>query len=247
VFRILTGKKIDALNKRTAPPLVAVAYGPKDTAGKEDTRFRGIGKPRDADQETPLTLKTVIDFYDTVHLGDSNPLKVFIFNTAKNAKDTEERIKDIIAKEPQKKFETENLYAKEQDPAKILIQFFAPYFAILPASRIVEVPAGGVAVSTHTVAPIIRDPSIGLNKIQNILISFGQVLSTNGTAKTIHLSSMDYYVNVEKSYLSIDKEKAINAQDKIRNIATIAGIATAILTGVSILITILINLGILII
>ncbi len=53
VFRIMTSKKIDTLDKKTAPALVPIVIGPKDTAGKEGSRYRG-GKSRDADQETPL-------------------------------------------------------------------------------------------------------------------------------------------------------------------------------------------------
>ncbi|NVM55172.1 MAG: hypothetical protein HWN66_15810 [Candidatus Helarchaeota archaeon] len=242
VFALLSRVKIRSLNKKSKPMPTQINLGPKVTPEHEDTEWSGIEKSRGmrgiGEVVVPLSLKTVVGFFDKVYIGETYACKIFLFNTAKNASQADTLIKGIMAKDEQKKFETDTLYAKDQEPVKVKIQIFGPNFTISPTTRTVEVPAGSLVVSTHLIAPKNDDPPMNIiGKTQTLLISFDQLFDESET----HLGSIDYRVEVEKAIIPTEIESEITSQEKISYLSTAAGAATAILT---ILTTILALLGI---
>ena len=140
-----------------------------------------------------------------------------------------------MAKDQQKKFATDTLYAKDQEPVKVKVQIFAPNFEVSPPERTIEVPAGATATSTHLIAPIssgFSDKILG--KRQAILISFEQVLkdatAEGAVAELLHLGSLDYDVKVEKAVIPVEIETEIKTQQKISYVSTAATAVTGILT-----------------
>ncbi|MHA1651086.1 MAG: hypothetical protein ACTSYB_12895 [Candidatus Helarchaeota archaeon] len=235
-FLILSSKKIDTLKKKTTPPPTEVIYGPKLAEDRPpDSEWDAIEKSRGTGVTTiPIILKTVVGFYDTVYIGESYSCKIFLFNTAKNAQNAETIIQGLMAKDQDKRFATDTLYAKDQEPVKVKIEIFAPNFTVTPSTRIVEVPAGATATSTHLIAPInsgLNDKILG--KRQAILVSFEQILGENENVEEYHLGSLDYHVKIEKAVIPVEIETELKTQEKISYISSAAGAVTAILTIVT--------------
>ncbi|HUX98819.1 MAG TPA: hypothetical protein VMV49_04650, partial [Candidatus Deferrimicrobium sp.] len=128
---------------------------------------------------------------------------------------------------------TDTLYGKEQEPAKIKVEIFAPNFNISPSSRILEIPAGGVASSTHVIAPLTDIKTTILGKKQIILVSFNQLLREAGVTEEIHLGSLDYSVQIEKAAVPVQIETEIKTQEKIKYVSTAAGAVAAVITAVA--------------
>ncbi|NVM29960.1 MAG: hypothetical protein HWN65_14050 [Candidatus Helarchaeota archaeon] len=241
-FIIFSKFRVNALNKKSKPMPKSITLGPKTTADKPDTGWSGIDKKRGmrgiSDKAIPLALKTVVGFFDTLYIGDTYSCKIYLFNTAKKAEEADTIMKGILQRDEQKKFETDTLYAKEQEPVKIKIDVFGPNFIISPTSRIVEVPAGSLVISTHLIAPINTDPpSAIIGKSQSILISFDQVFDD---ATQTHLGSIDFNVQVEKAIIPTEIAGEIKTQERISYLSSAAGAATAVLT---VLTTVLALLG----
>ncbi|MHA1266091.1 MAG: hypothetical protein ACTSRS_12740 [Candidatus Helarchaeota archaeon] len=240
---VFSKRRITSLKQVTKPPPKTVTIGPKLTKDQQDDTFRGIDKSRGlrgiGDMIIPIAVKSVVGFYDTVYIGDTYAVKIYLFNTSKNAEQADVLINGILDKDAQKKFETDTLYAKDQDPVKLKVQVLGPNFIITPESRIVEIPAGALIVSTHLVSPKTDMTMIG--KSQTLLINFNQILEEGDTIDEMHLGSIDFHVNLEKSIIPEEVESEIKTQEKIRYISSAAGAATAILTVVT---TILALLGI---
>jgi hypothetical protein len=233
-FIILSSRKVDTLKKTTNPEPVQVMYGPKAATDEPDSGMGRIEKSRGTETGViPLIVKTVVGFYDTIYIGESYTCKIFIFNNAKNADSQEKSIDTIMKKELQKKFTTDTLYGKEQEPAKIKLEIFAPNFNISPSSRTLEIPAGGVATSTHVIAPLTDIKTTVLGKKQIILVSFNQVLGEAGATEEIHLGSIDYSVQIEKAAIPVQIESEIKTQEKIKYVSTAAGAVAAIITAVA--------------
>ncbi|MFX1296756.1 MAG: hypothetical protein ACFFD2_18110 [Promethearchaeota archaeon] len=235
-FIILSSRKMGILKKKITPEPVKTVFGPKLADERPpDSELDSIEKSRGAGTSVvPIILKTVVGFYDTVYIGDSYSCKVYLFNTAKNAENAEAIINGLMAKDQQKKFATDTLYAKDQEPVKIKVEIFAPNFEISPPYRIVEIPAGATATSSHIIAPInsgFSDKILG--KRQAILISFDQVLREGDVVEELHLGALDYNVKIEKAIIPIELESEISSQEKVSYISTAAGAVTAILTIVT--------------
>lgn len=216
----------------------SITLGPQATADKPDSGWSSIDKKRGlrgiSDVKIPIALKTVVGFFDTLYIGDTYSCKIYLFNTAKKAEEADKLMKGIIEKDEQKKFETDTLYAKEQEPVKIKIDILGPNFIISPSSRTIEIPAGSLVISTHLIAPINTGPPYAIiGKSQSILISFDQVLDDSTQT---HLGSVDFNVQVEKSIIPTEIEGEIKTQEKIGYVSTAA---TAVFTILSIATTIL--------
>jgi hypothetical protein len=234
VFIVLSSRNMDTLKKTTTPEPVKVMYGPKGASDQPDSGLGSIEKSRGSSADVlPLIVKTVIGFYDTVYIGDSYTCKIFIFNTAQNADAQEKKIETIMKKDLQKKFTTDTLYGKDQEPAKIKIELFAPNFNVSPSSRILEIPAGGVASSTHVIAPLTEIKTTILGKKQVILVSFDQILGEAGATEEIHLGSLEYSVQIEKAAIPVQIESEIKTQEKIKYVSTAAGAVAAVITAVA--------------
>ncbi len=231
-FVVLSRLKVSTLNKKEKPMPTMLTIGPRDTSDKPDPGWEGSRGLRGIGEVAiPLELKTVVGFYDKVYIGDTYSCKIFLFNTAKKADQADDAIKKMMAKDTQKKFETDTLFAKDQEPVKVEIQVHGPNFIITPATRIIEVPAGSLVTSTHLIAPLnIDPPSTIIGKAQTILISFDQLLDNE--TKT-HLGSVDYKVTVEKAVIPTEVESEIKTQHKISYLSSAAGAATGILTVVT--------------
>ncbi|MHA1276916.1 MAG: hypothetical protein ACTSQ8_06985 [Candidatus Helarchaeota archaeon] len=230
-FLILSARRVDSVKKETKPAPKAVTYGPKMTKDTEkDSDWSNIEKSRGAFEGgvIPLVLKSVVGFYDTIYIGESYSLKIFLFNTAKNAENQEAIIDGLMAKDQQKRYATDTLYAKDQEPVKVKIEIFAPNFIVSPQSRLVEVPAGGTATSTHILAALHEDlDEVVLGQGQAILVSFDQILGEGPTDNPYHLGSLDYTVKLEKAIVPWQQEKEINTQKKISYISAAAGAVTS--------------------
>ncbi len=237
IFLIFSGMRAKSIRNATKPAPKEVIYGPKitkDTEGESD--WSGIEKSRGTAGSAviPLVLKSVVGFYDTVYIGESYSLKIFIFNTAKNADNQETIIDGLMAKDQQKRYATDTLYAKDQEPAKIKIEIHAPNFIATPQSRIVEVPAGGTASSSHILVALHEDlDEIVLGQNQAILVSFDQILGDAEVDIPYHLGSLDYTVKLEKSIVPWQQEREIDTQKKVAYVSAAAGAVTGILTIVS--------------
>jgi len=247
-YRWQSSKNVNKLEQKTVPAPLEIVFGPKDIKRQPDTGLKGFKKSRGKQIEKdiiPITLKTVIEFVDTTYIGETYTLKTFIFNTAKNAEDVDTIISDLMTKDQsrnqqQSKFETDSLYARDQDPVKVKIEIAAPNFTVLPASRIIEVPAGTVATSSHLIAPNNAHPPTSIiSQMQMILISFDQILEANEPS---HLGSIVTQVKVSRGIIPREINSELITQTKIRYFATIAGILSALITGASTLIAILVSL-----
>ena len=245
-----SSKTIKTIEHKTFPAPLQTVMGPKVVTELPNAPLRGIEKSRGKGIEegnVPLTLKTVVSFYETIYIGETYSLKTFIFNTAKNAENADSVIKDLLTKDQskgeQKKYETESLYAKDQEPVKIKVDVAAPNFIIAPASRIIEVPAGASAVSTHLLAlNNSNPPSAVIGLVQTILISYDQILDANNVT---HLGAIEYQVKIGRGYIPPEINTELRAQTKIRYISTVAGAGVAVITIISTIIATLMQLGIL--
>ncbi len=246
-----SSKTIKTIEHKTFPAPLQTVVGPKAVTEHPGSGLRGIEKSRGKGIEEgsiPLMLKTVVSFYETIYIGETYTLKTYIFNTAKNAENADSVIKDLLTKDQmkgqQKKFETDSLYAKDQEPVRIKIDVAAPNFIIAPASRIIEIPAGTSAVSTHLLAlNNSNPPSAIIGQVQTILLSYDQILD----ASTItHLGTIEYQVKVGRGYIPPEINSELKTQTKIRYVSTVAGAGAAVITIVSTLIATLMSLGILV-
>jgi hypothetical protein len=242
-FLILSGRRMTSIRTATKPAPKEVVYGPKITKDTEDkSDWSGIEKSRGTAGTAviPLILKSVVGFYDTVYIGESYSLKIFIFNTAKNADNQEAIIDGLMAKDQQKRYATDTLYAKDQEPAKIKIEIHAPNFIATPQSRIVEVAAGGTASSSHILVALHEDlDEIVLGQNQAILVSFDQIIGDAEVDIPYHLGSLDYTVKLEKSIVPWQQEKEIDTQKKVAYVSAAAGAVTGILTIITTLLAVI--------
>jgi hypothetical protein len=254
VFRWQSSRNISKIEQKKVPAPLQIVVGPKDVEKQPDSVLRGIERSKGKwvdEGNNPLTLKTVVEFVDTVYIGETYILKTFIFNTAKDAEDADSLIKDLMDKDqtknqpqaPQKKFETDSLYAKNQEPVRVKVEIAAPNFTVAPASRILEVPAGAVATSSHLIAPNnSHPPSSIISKVQPILVSFDQILEANIST---HLGSIETQVKIGRGYIPPEINSELITQTKIRYFSSVAGATAALLTGVSIVVAILTTIGVL--
>ncbi len=236
-FVILSSRKMDTLKKTAVPSPEKAIIGPRsyDDEPASDPTWDAIEKSRGSGLSgpIPLLLKTVVGFYNMVYIGDSYSCKIFIFNTSKDSAKSKDIMKGLVPDKQEKKFSTETMYAKDQDPVKVKVEILAPNFTISPPSRIVEVPAGGTAISTHLISTInerLSDRIIG--KRQAILVNFDQVLGENTAMETFHLGSLDYEVIVEKAVIPVEIHSEIKTQEKIKYISIAAGTVSALVTAI---------------